>query len=446
MARAVLLTLSGTERLAYNPLVFVGVAISVLFAIYATRYYAYSMITLRGVGDPEDPPLEQGSFVAVLLPVYNEPSRLVHRLLKASVALEFPGYEVIVADDSNDSETLEALKAWKDHPRVRIVHRDHRDGFKGGALNNALRFADPRWTHFVVFDADYLPGPTILDELLSRFSSDRLAAVQARQHHVLNESESLVARGSSVNYLVWTLDLPARSMMETFLPLGGSAMIIRRGPFEEVGGFSPTIAEDWDLSVKFHLQGYRVLYDDSVRVLAECPSTLREWVRQQMRWSEGTTMLCRKYMGRVLSSPSMGRQAKADMVMDVLTYLMSIPLLAISIIVTAIVLWHPFTGSGLPSYVSLPLLVYLGAIAPYSGVAAFHREGRFRKIFWLPLGLLLTYSVTPFIAYAASRGLLSDGRRWMPTRKPVRSGLSLTVTAPLPSAVSMEKPGEARSR
>ena len=143
-------------------------------------------------------------------------------------------------------------------------------------------------------------------------------------------------------------------------------------------------------------------------------------------------MLCRKYMGRVLASPSMGRQAKADMVMDVLTYLMSIPLLAISIIVTAIMLWHPFSGGGLPLYVTLPLLVYVGGIAPYSGVAAFHREGTLRRIFWLPLGLLLTYIVTPFIAYAAGRGLLSDSGGWAPTRK-TRTHTIDPVETPIPA-------------
>ncbi len=89
---------------------FVGVAISVLFAVYATRYYAYSLMTLRGVGDPEDPPPDEGTFVTVLLPIYNEPARLVHRLLKASVAIEFPGYEVIVADDFR-SKSIENLQS-----------------------------------------------------------------------------------------------------------------------------------------------------------------------------------------------------------------------------------------------------------------------------------------------------------------------------------------------
>lgn len=51
-------------------------------------------MTLRGVGDPEDPPPDEGTFVTVLLPIYNEPARLVHRLLKACISLDFPQYEL----------------------------------------------------------------------------------------------------------------------------------------------------------------------------------------------------------------------------------------------------------------------------------------------------------------------------------------------------------------
>lgn len=391
-------------------------------------------MTLRN-WKPVDPPPGPGSFVTILLPIYNEPARLVNRLLEACVAQEFPRFEVIVADDSNDPETILAYAAWRNHPKVKIVHRDNRVGYKGGAMNNALEYADPTWSHVVVFDADYVPNPDAIFQLLSRFGDDQIAAVQGYQHHNLNDSESWVTRGARVNYTAWQLtDFPARSALRTFIPLGGSAMIVRRDVLEEVGMFSPTIAEDWDLSVKIHLKGYRVLYDDSIRVSAECPSGLRQWLKQQMRWAEGTTILCRKYTWKVLKSKRMGFQAKMNYLMDVSIYLQAIPMILVSLVLASRVFWPQLTAAALPYYLALPLLAYLSAVPIVSGVIGFYRDGTPRNLRWLPLGLLLTYIATPFSAYSAFKGFVLNKGKFTVTRKtgfsPKRESRSRVVLTP----------------
>ena len=109
--------------MANSAVTILSLGLSLLFAVYATRYYAYSIVTLRN-WKPVDPPPEEAAFVTILLPIYNEPARLINRLLNACIGTEFPRYEIIIADDSNDPETLRAYDAWKDHPRVKIVHRE----------------------------------------------------------------------------------------------------------------------------------------------------------------------------------------------------------------------------------------------------------------------------------------------------------------------------------
>jgi len=58
---------------------------------------------------------------------------------------------------------------------------------------------------------------------------------------------------------------------------------------------------------------YRVLYDDSIRVSAECPSPGEAVVAAADRWAEGDTILFRKYCWKVLKSPNMGLQAKIEL-------------------------------------------------------------------------------------------------------------------------------------
>src|SRR6266581_4222561 len=87
-------------------------------------------------------PADKQPFVSVQLALYNE-KRVVDRLLEACTSFDYENYEIIVVDDSAD-ETVELLKRWQDHPRVRVIHRSSRKGFKGGALQEALRRTERR--------------------------------------------------------------------------------------------------------------------------------------------------------------------------------------------------------------------------------------------------------------------------------------------------------------
>src|SRR5439155_19043689 len=77
-------------------------------------------------------PADRQPFVSIHLALYNE-GHVVDRLLEACTSFDYENDEVIVADDSTD-ETVEKLKRRKDPPRVRVIHRSSRKGFKGGAL------------------------------------------------------------------------------------------------------------------------------------------------------------------------------------------------------------------------------------------------------------------------------------------------------------------------
>lgn len=140
-------------------------ALSFFYLFYASRSYLYSYISLTHPKDPIDPPPAENTWVTVLLPVYNEPSPILNRLLRACTSFQFGRYDVMVADDSTSPETLRELKEWQSREKIRIVHRAHRDGFKGAALQNAISQLGPRTTHLLIFDADFLPHPSVLTSL-----------------------------------------------------------------------------------------------------------------------------------------------------------------------------------------------------------------------------------------------------------------------------------------
>src|SRR3989442_2030568 len=165
-------------------------------------------------------PADKQPFVCVQLALYNE-KRVVDRLLEACTSFDYENYEVIVVDDSTD-ETVELLKRWKDHPRVRIIHRSSRKGFKGGALQEALRRMNPHTEYVMIFDADFVPPADAICHFLDYFgrlakpkngngnghnkngngnhgngqsapqNGDRLAVVQGYHWHMLYVSDNSI--------------------------------------------------------------------------------------------------------------------------------------------------------------------------------------------------------------------------------------------------------------
>jgi cellulose synthase/poly-beta-1,6-N-acetylglucosamine synthase-like glycosyltransferase len=128
--------------------------------------------------------------VSIHLPVFNEPN-VVERLLACCTTLDYKNYEVVMIDDSTD-ETLNTLREWAEKNQVaytmksgevqvtntiasmqipiKVVHRTRRSGFKGGALNEALKHMSPDAEYVMIFDADFIPPPDIIKKSLPYFS------------------------------------------------------------------------------------------------------------------------------------------------------------------------------------------------------------------------------------------------------------------------------------
>jgi len=133
--------------------------------------------------------------VSIHLPLYNEPN-VAERLLTACTTLDYKNYEVVVIDDSTD-QTTDILRKWAESNQVpmtltdggspaqvqviqtllslripvKIIHRTKRSGFKGGALNEALKHMNPKAEYVIIFDADFIPPPDIIRRFLAYFAT-----------------------------------------------------------------------------------------------------------------------------------------------------------------------------------------------------------------------------------------------------------------------------------
>jgi cellulose synthase/poly-beta-1,6-N-acetylglucosamine synthase-like glycosyltransferase len=244
--------------------------------------------------------------VTVQLPLFNE-LHVVARLCEAVSKLDYPRekLQIQILDDSTDEtrgaceEEVERLRAAGFDVEYR--HRTDRTGFKAGALEAATPSAKGEF--LLIFDADFLPQPELLQKMVHHFTDERVALVQARWGH-LNEKDSLLTRLQAMmldGHLV--LEQAARSRSGHFFNFNGTAGIWRKQAILDAGGWHhDTLTEDLDLSYRAQMKGWRFLYLKDIVVPAELPPDMDGFKSQQHRWTKGSIQVCKKILGDVWRS------------------------------------------------------------------------------------------------------------------------------------------------
>lgn len=279
-----------------------------LLAVYGVHRAFMVRLYYRHRGDVPLPAgrLEPLPVVTVQLPIYNE-VYVVERLVEAVAALDYPKelLEIQILDDSTD-ETRHVAAAVAERYRrsgFDVVHvaRDHRDGFKAGALQAGLERA--RGEFLLIFDADFVPRPDMLRECLPHFTDPAVGMVQARWEH-LNRDFSLLTRIQSI-FLDghFVIEHTARHRSGRFFNFNGTAGIWRQRCLAEAGGWqSDTLTEDLDLSYRAQLAGWRFVYLKDLVVPAELPVDINGFKTQQHRWTKGSIQTSRKLLPEVFRS------------------------------------------------------------------------------------------------------------------------------------------------
>jgi glycosyltransferase involved in cell wall biosynthesis len=371
-------------------------------------------------------------FVSIHIATYNE-KRVIGRLLEGCAALEYGSYEVIVVDDSTD-ETTSILQAWYGRPGFKLFHRSNRDGFKGGALAVALQNTDPRAEFVIVWDADVVPFPDSIQTFIPHFYKfegngggngsppqprPEVAAVQSYQWHILNKSENWLTEAVRAEYAgSYMVERPFQEFIGSLKMIAGTAFMIRAPLLRQIG-WGRSLTEDWELTLRLHALGYKVVYSPYAESPAECVATLGRLARQRMRWAEGHTFNVRRSFGKIMSSPHLGFVEKVEFVYYSTYYLQAALFVVGSAawLVAELVLhahvpdWTATLGWSLllSNLLSLPIMNFAGLLL----------EGAPAKDFVGVIGAVATsFLLVPCQAYAAIKGLIEkDEGPWYRTPK-----------------------------
>ncbi len=253
--------------------------------------------------------------VTIQLPMFNE-MFVAERLIDAVARIDYPRsrLEIQVLDDSTDATSaIASLKCDALREQgfdVAYIHRDDRSGYKAGALKAGMKRA--KGDFLLLFDADFVPGPTIIRDLIDFFTDPAVGMAQARWAH-LNRDRSLLTRCQAMlldGHFV--IEHAARNRSGRFFNFNGTAGMWRKAAIVAAGGWQhDTITEDMDLSYRAQLAGWKFVYAPHVSAPAELPCDMNSFKGQQYRWAKGSVQTARKMLGPILRAP-VGRKVKTE--------------------------------------------------------------------------------------------------------------------------------------
>lgn len=237
--------------------------------------------------------------VVTQLPMYNEKTVAI-RIIEAAAAMDYPAskHHIQVLDDSNDetqqivNDTVDRLK--KAGKSISVVRRSDRTGFKAGALQNGLKYANAEY--IAIFDADFVPYPDFLKKAIPFFvGRTDLGLVQGRWTH-LNTNASMITRAQAMGIDGhFMIEQAARSWNNLYMNFNGTAGVFSRKAIEASGGWQhDTLTEDMDLSYRMQLGNWKTEYVPDLKVPAEIPEDINAFKNQQFRWAKGSIQTAKK--------------------------------------------------------------------------------------------------------------------------------------------------------
>jgi cellulose synthase/poly-beta-1,6-N-acetylglucosamine synthase-like glycosyltransferase len=345
--------------------------VMVILAMYGIHRYVLVYNFFKHRANVPGPPPEISAWpkVTVQLPIYNE-RYVIERLIESVAQFDYPRelLEIQVLDDSTDETKSVASDCVERHRALGVpivyIHRDNREGFKAGALQEGLKVAAGELV--AIFDADFIPPADFLRRTVPYFADSKLAMVQTRWSYVnrsyskLTEVEAILLDGH------FAIEHSSRFRSGLFFNFNGTAGIWRRVAIEDAGGWQhDTLTEDTDLSYRAQIRGWRFLYLPEIDCPSELPVEMNAFKSQQARWAKGLMQTAKKILPQVFRA-NVPASAKAE------------------------AFFH------LTANISYPLMVFLSIILLPAMIVRFY-QGWFQvMLIDLPLFLASTCSISSF--------------------------------------------------
>ena len=172
--------------------------------------------------------------VSICIPCYNR-EKLVKGAIESCLAQTYKNIELILVDDKSKDNTLSILRKYKNHPKVRIIAHNTRQG-AASAFNTAFRASKGE---FIVMNGsdDYLT-PRSVERRIMRFSPE------------LDIVYGIVKNFYNFQSLEWC---EANKLNKQKRDIAGHGVMFRRRVFEKYGLFHERLMLNEDLEYWYRI-------------------------------------------------------------------------------------------------------------------------------------------------------------------------------------------------
>ncbi|WDV52059.1 glycosyltransferase [Streptomyces coeruleorubidus] len=344
--------------------------------------------------------------VSVLVPAYNE-AKCIESTVRSLAASDHP-IEVLVIDDGSSDGTARIVEAMG-LPDVRVVRQ--LNAGKPAALNRGV--ANARHDLIVMMDGDTVFEPSTVRELVQPFGDPRVGAVAGNAK--VGNKDTLIGAWQHIEYVMgFNLDRRMYDVLNCMPTIPGAVGAFRRSALERVGGMSDdTLAEDTDITMALHRDGWRVVYAENARAWTEAPETVQQLWSQRYRWSYGTMQAIWKHRRALVDKGASGRFGRVGLPL-VSLFMVVAPLLAplIDVFLVYGLVFGPTQKT---------IIAWLGVLAIQAVCAAYafrlDRE-RMTHLISLPLQQILYRQLMYVVLLQSWITALTGGRlRWQKLRR-----------------------------
>jgi len=326
-----------------------GLFLTWLITTMAACFFGFNFIVIAWINLKKKIRVDRGEvaewpMVSIHIPVYND-AKVITGTIDACLDLDYPKekLEIIIIDDSTD-QTTNIVRQYErpSSPRIKVIHRESREGYKAGALNRAMEAS--RGEFFLVLDADTVPKKNFLTEAIPHFyTNDRIAFVQGKLS-AMNKGTSWLTQSFSLIYDWYRIHIQsALHKGGLFTCSVGSAVVYRKAAIEDVGSWtSDTVAEDLDMSYKLNINGWKGAFVPDAVCQDEAPLFYSSFVNQYTRHLKGPLQNLKKFGKSIITCRNATLSQKIEALV-ILSNPLTLPLGLLSI------------ALGIASYLILPL-------------------------------------------------------------------------------------------
>lgn len=251
-------------------------------------------------GDLADPATTRVAMIVTKTP--SEPFSVVRNTLEAMLAQTYP-HDTWLADEDPQPETI----AWCAAHGVRISTRKDRPDYHRSEWPRRTRCKEGNLAFFYdtvgydaydivsQLDADHVPSPTYLAEVVRGFSDPAVGYVSAPSICARNAEQSWAAR-TRLHTEAGFHGVFQAGYTGLLSPICiGSHYAVRTKALRDVGGLGPELAEDHSTTLLLNSGGWRGVHALDAIAVGDGPANIADLCTQEFQWSRSLLSLLLRY-------------------------------------------------------------------------------------------------------------------------------------------------------